>query len=70
MSAKFHGISFVGEGMGGLYYVVLAGLELKATPVSTIVPSLSWLFLNLHKDYITVAILSTHQSQAKPGLKS
>lgn len=70
MSAKFHGIFFVGEGMGGLYYVVLAGLELKATPASTIVPSLSWLFLNLHKDYITVAILSTYQSQAKPGLKS
>lgn len=67
MAAKYHGISFVGEGMGRLYYVVLAGLELKASPALT---SLSWLFLNLHiRIHITVAILSTHQSQAKPGLK-
>lgn len=64
MAAKYHGISFVGEGMGRLYYVVLAGLELKASPALI---SLSWLFLNLHIRIILLWQYYPH-TRVKPNL--
>lgn len=64
MAAKYHGISFVGEGMGRLYYVVLAGLELKASSALT---SLSWLFLNLHIRIISLWQYYPH-TRVKPNL--